>query len=349
MAGRSLDDMTLSAFFETVSLLLGAGIQTDEAVALVADAADGELAEVYEGMYADLVGGATLARAMARTKAFPVYAVTMVAMGAASGHLENTLASLARRYGDDARLFERVSQSVGYPAALLCVMTVVMAFTVFAVLPVFTDVYDNLVGGLTAGSYTQVSAALVVGWAAFAVTAVAALASLYVAWLARRPRGRRRLTAILERFPATREAMYGLSFSRMVSSLATSLAAGINVDDAMADAVAAVDHPVLARRAEKAHDLMTDPRNPLGMVDAMAKAGLLDPLYARLLSTSALVGGLDGALESLSETLATESLDSLSEAIDGVEPLLSAFLALAVGATLAAVMLPLVGIMGALA
>lgn len=79
----------------------------------------------------------------------------MVAQGASMGHLEETLLALARRYGDEARLMDRVRTSLGYPAALLCLMSVVLAFTVAGVLPVFTDVYENLSGSLVEGAFSQ--------------------------------------------------------------------------------------------------------------------------------------------------------------------------------------------------
>lgn len=349
MARPVMDDATLSAFFETVALLMAAGIQTDEAVSMVAEDAEDGLREVYVTLYDGLVSGSTLAQAMVSADAFPPYAVAMVAQGARMGRLEETMLSLARRYGDEARLMGRVRASLGYPAALLCMMTVVLAFTVVGVLPVFTDVYESISGSLVDGSFSQVTVAMAVGWAALAATVAATAAALVVVAGTRTSRGRARLTALAERLPATREAAYGLALSRMVASLSTSVAAGVNADDALADAVSGADHPVLARRAGRALSLMTDTSEPRGLVDALAEAGAVDPVYARILGATARAGGLDAALEDLSEDLARESTDALVAAVDAVEPVLSAFLAVAVGATLLAVMLPLVGVMASLA
>lgn len=349
MAQPLMDDATLSAFCETIAVLMASGIQTDEAVSMVADDATDELASVYSAMYDELVSGAPLARAMAATKAFPPYAVAMVAQGASMGRLEETLLSLARRYGDEALLMDRVRTSLGYPAALLCLMSVVLAFTVAGVLPVFTDVYENLAGSLVEGAFSQVAMAMTVGWAVLALTLACAVACLWAVAQTRGPAGRARLTSLFERLPATREAAYGLALSRMVASLSASISAGVNVDDAMADAVSGADHPRLAARAERALSLMTDESSPRGLVAALAEAQVIDPVYARILNATVRTGGLDAALQELSCALARESTDGLVAAIDGVEPVLSAFLTVAVGATLLAVMLPLVGIMASLA
>ena len=57
-------------------------------------------------------------------------------------------------------------------------------------------------------------------------------------------------------------------------------------------------------------------------------------------------GSLETVLASLSDTFFDDSIVRLDGLIDSVEPTLAAFLTVGVGATLIAVMLPLIGIMG---
>lgn len=342
-----LDTGTLGAFCDSVSTMLAAGIQTDEAVSMLAeDAHDSALGALYQEVYHGLMAGKGLAGAMEATGAFPAFCVSMVATGESSGRTEQVLRELASSYDSEAVLFERLRATVGYPAAMLCLMTVILAFTVFAVLPIFVGVYENLTGSLTEGSFGQVAVAMVVGWVALALCAVFAGLSLWCVVQARSPKGQARLMGFLRRLPATRDALYGLAFSRFASSLSVTVASGTNVDDAMADALATVDDPVLAEKLSRAHDLMVDGTDPHGLVQALGEVDILDPLYLRLLGASARTGGVDNALNQLSRALFQESEESLSGAVDAVEPVLSAFLTVAVGATLIAVMLPLVGIMG---
>ena len=348
-AAHVLDDGTLSAFFETMAVLMDAGIQIDEALSMLAEDATDSLKATYSAMYEQVVAGHTLAEAMEASGAFPVYATTLVAQGATMGRLHETLMSLGRYYGDEERILTRIKTSLGYPAALLCGMSVVLAFTVIGVLPVFINVYENLSGSLTEGSFSQVTVALTVGWVVLIVTVIAALIALWVASLTRSPQGHDRLMHLLERIPPTQEAAYGLALSRMVAGLSTNISSGTNVDDAVAAAAAGTSHPVLHLRTTQAHKLMVAQDDPQGLVPALVAAQVIDPVYGRLLGITARSGGIDESLEELSEDLARESMDSLLATIDGVEPLLSAFLTVAVGATLLAIMLPLVGIMASLA
>ena len=58
-------------------------------------------------------------------------------------------------------------------------MSAILLFAVLIILPVFIGVYERLSGSLTAGSFSEVSVAIGIGWVALIVTLVLAL----VLWL----------------------------------------------------------------------------------------------------------------------------------------------------------------------
>ena len=140
MAKPKLDSAGISLFCESVAMMLAAGIQTDEAVGMLSeDIGDVALQATCESVYGRLCAGDTLAVAMKASGAFPRYAVDMVGVGEASGRLEEVLRSLGVYYDEEDRLFAKIRSSVGYPAALLCIMSIILAFTVIIILPVFED------------------------------------------------------------------------------------------------------------------------------------------------------------------------------------------------------------------
>ena len=227
-------------------------------------------------------------------------------------------------------------------------MSVIVAVTVGAILPVFISVYERLAGSLTAGSSFAVSAATAVGWAALAITIVATAAALATLATSRTKRGNAALARALERIPLTRQAMYRLALSRFTSTLATYLASGMDADASMHDAIALVDHPRLRERAERAYATMIDLDRGLGLGQAIAESELLEPVYARMLAIGSRTGSIDGVLAQLSDTFFDDAISRIDHAVDSIEPVLAAFLTVAVGATLISVMLPLIGIMGSI-
>lgn len=365
----------VSSFCEGITIMLAAGIQTDEAVHMLSDnMGDTPLHRACDEVYRGLVSGRGLAASMraaggagadgaardpgagpaagtgrgAEAPVFPAYAVALVGIGERSGRLENVLRSLAVYYDEEERVFAKLRASIGYPAALLCVMSVILAFTVIGILPVFLGVYDELAGGLAGGSFAAVGAAVAVGWVALVLTLAVTACALVGSAAVRTPRGQARILALLERLPVTRPAMYRLALSRFSAAASAYLASGADSNTAMREALRVVDHPVLHERLERAHDAMVDPARALSLSQAVTEFGVFEPVYARMLAIGSRAGSVDGVLERLSATFFDDAVAQIDRAVDAVEPALAALLTVAVGATLISVMLPLVGMMGAI-
>lgn len=365
----------VSSFCEGIAIMLAAGIQTDEAVHMLSEnMGDTPLHRACDEVYRGLVSGHGLAASMraaggadgaagdpgtstdpaagtgsgAAAPVFPAYAGALVGIGERSGRLENVLRSLAVYYDEEERVFAKLRASIGYPAALLCVMSVILAFTVIGILPVFLGVYDELAGGLAGGSFAAVGAAVAVGWVALVLTLAVTACALVGSAAVRTPRGQARILALLERLPVTRPAMYRLALSRFAAAASAYLASGADSNTAMREALRVVDHPVLHERLERAHDAMVDPARALSLSQAVTEFGVLEPVYARMLAIGSRAGSVDGVLERLSATFFDDAVAQIDRAVDAVEPALAALLTVAVGATLISVMLPLVGMMGAI-
>ena len=345
MATTVLESSSVSAFCESVAIMLAAGIQTDEAVSLLGEnMEDGAFKRACDAVYLRLIAGEPLAKALDGSGFFPRHVVDMVGAGEVSGRLEPTLRTLAVYYDEEGRLFAKMRSSIVYPAALLCVMS----FTVAVILPVFVDVYESLSGNLAAGSFNVVGASIGIGWAALAVTLVCTVVVLAMAVAMRSEGGRRSLMRAAERMPLTRNTMYQLALSRFTSALATYVASGIDADTAMKEAVAMVDHRALRQQLEGAREAMLDLAAPKSLAQAVSESGVFEPVYARMLTIGARSGSMEDVLGRLSLTFFDDAIMKMDRLVDGVEPALAAFLTVAVGATLVSVMLPLIGIMGSI-
>ena len=231
-------------------------------------------------------------------------------------------------------------------AALLCVMSVVLVFTVAVILPVFIGVYEDMAGSLTAGSGLAVSASIAVGWVALVVVVLATATALVGVAASRSVRGQAAIVRLLERLPLTSDAMRQLALSRFLGTLSTCLAAGSNEDVAMEEALRTVESAGLRSELEPALAAMTDVSRGLGLAQAIAEGEVLEPAQARMLSIGSRAGSTDAVLERLSEACFDDAVARVDRVIDATEPALAAFLTVAVGATLVSVMLPLIGIMG---
>ena len=345
---NTLESSALSAFCESLAMMIGAGIQTDEAVYLLSEnMADGPFKRTCDAVYLQLIEGKPLAEAMTTVAAFPDYAVSMVRAGEESGRLENVLYSLATYYSEEDRLFAKVRNAVLYPAVLLAVMTVILAFTVAMILPVFMEVYSNIAGGSLTGSLAYVNLSSAIGVIALIIMAICTACAIACTVMSRGA-GRATLIRILERVSFSSDALYHMSLARFTAALATYVSAGIHSDRALAESISMTENKYLRDAAQKTYDDMVNPDLPKNLAQAIYDTQLFDPIYARMLLVGGRSGATEKALQSLSDTFFDDAVVRIDDTIDSVEPALAAFLTVAVGGTLISVMLPLVGIMSSI-
>lgn len=349
MARKLVDSSALSFFCDSLSVMLSAGIQTDEAVHMLAEDMDNTpFKATCQDIYKGLIRGDSLAASMDAVGAFPKYTVEMIAVGERSGKLENVLHNLGSYYNEESRMFSKIKSSIGYPAALFCIMSIILAFTIGLILPVFVNVYESLVGSLSSSSFGFVSFAIGIGWFALVVTLVATVFALIGVAMTRSANGRQNIMRFCEKLPLTKDAMYELALSRLISALAAYTASGMNSDDAMRESLQTIESEKLRAKAERAYELMIDLNDPRSLAQALAETGLIEPIYIRMLTIGSRTGSLESVLGRLSDMFFSDALSNIDRSVDTIEPVLAGFLTVAVGATLIAVMLPLIGIMGSI-
>lgn len=350
MANTLLESSAISAFCSSLATMLGAGIQTDEAVhMLVENRGTSNFTRACNSVYKELISGSKLSRAMEVSGAFPAFASEMVRAGETSGRVEEVLRRLAHYYETEGRSFAKLQSSIGYPAALLCVMTIILLFTVAVIIPVFGSAYENISGSLTTGAFSMVGISTIIGWVALVIMLIATVAALMLAIRSRSEHGRLKTIKWLRKFGPTKQAMYQFALSQFTGALSSFLASGEQEESALRQATNTVDHPVLKKKLEASYADITNMKDPKSLAQAFLDNEVMEPIYGQILLASNRTGSIDQTLMQLSQVFFDDSNSQIDACIDSVEPIFAAFLTVAVGATLIAVMLPLIGIMGSIA
>lgn len=341
---KKLNSEQISVFCGSVAMLLRSGVPLSQAAALFAQDTAGTLGAAAGAMAAELETGCAFADAAEKTGAFPAYALGVFRTAELSGRLDEALEHLAEEYDRQQRLSQRLQTTLSYPAALLLMMCGVLAVLVFGVLPMFQGVYTGITGSLAASSYAYVLSAMAVGRVSLLLCVLVSAVLLALCLLLRGEAGREKLRRLMERLCFTREAARLLALSRLTDTLSTLLSSGTDGDTAMELAQSLTEHSGLAAALSRCREQMTQ---GAGLASALAQSQVLPPLYGRLLLSGSESGRLAETLEELSRRLGREAEESLCAVMDRTEPVLIGFLTLSVGMTLLGVMLPLLGILGA--
>ena len=344
MAKKELGSLEVSAFCESLAMLLAAGTPADEAVGLLGEGETaGPVQAAAQAVQQRLLAGEGLAGAVQASGAFPAYAARMVAAGEAAGRTEQVLEGLARHYDNQYRLRQKLRSAVVYPVILLGLTAAILAVLVAKVLPVFNGVYQSFAGEVSASAYAYLRLAYGVGWAALALTLLLAALVALTALAARGGRGRAVLAAAFERCPLTARAARQLAVARFTTGLYIFTASGLDADTALAGAAGMTGHKGLSDGIRACAARMEQGE---GLAGAVGAEKLFEPLYARMLLGGARAGSLEKTLGRLAELFSRDADEQVDRLIDCIEPALAGFLTVAVGVTLLAAMLPLIGILG---
>ena len=234
MAVKNLESGAVGVFCESVAVMLDAGIQTEEALGLLGDSTnDTAFSQACQRVYEGVVARKPLAEAMDAAGMFPPFAVQMVRTGEASGRLDATLTALACYYSEEDRLLSKLHTSVTYPVALFALMTVILAFTMAVIMPVFLNTYQEVAGGIAGGTFGFVQAALAIGWIALALAVVGTIATLAVAMMTKTQGNLHRIEGLLAKLPLTRDASKQLALSRFTTVLTSYASIGMPIDEAL--------------------------------------------------------------------------------------------------------------------
>ena len=344
--GKTLDNLGVSAFCESMGMMLRSGIQTDEAVALLLQGKKhgGVLEQALEVMKQRTEAGSGLAAAMRESGVFPAYALQMVAAGENSGRLEDILFRLSRYYADQKTFSDKLRNAVIYPAAMMVLIITVLAVMLVMVLPSFTDVYNTLTGSLAASAYRYVGWAYAFCWVALGVMVVLSLG--LVIGLTLWNSGRREaVEKVLNRIPLCRSILENMGMFRFTSALSTFIASGEMQDEAVLNSIPMTGCAAVEAKLERCVRAMEQGHS---IAQAAFDEELFEPVYGRMLLAGERSGSLENVLERLAALLEENGSTLVDRLVGIVDPLLSGVLMVTVGFSLISVMLPLIGMMNSI-
>jgi len=344
MKNKKLDYLGVSAFCESMAMMINSGIQTDEAISLLQSESknsEGVLASGLRSMKEQVDRGFSLSIAMKESGIFPDYAIQMTEAGENSGRLEDVMFRLAKYYEEQKNISDKLRNAVTYPAAMMVLIIVVLAVMLTMVLPSFTDVYNSLTGSLAASSYSYVRWAYVFCWIALVVMVLiaAALAAGLLLW----KNGKRAaVERVLYRIPICRSILESMGMFRFTSALSTFIASGEMQDKAVLDSIPMTDCRPVEEKLRRCAERMEEGHS---IAQAAYDEELFEPVYGRMFLAGERSGNMESVLNRLTSLLEENCLTLVDRLVGIVDPLLSGVLMVTVGMSLISVMLPLIGMM----
>ena len=339
-----LSNLSLMMFFETLSPLLSSGITARDSVEIMLS--DTELdadRKSLERLLSALETRYELHDAMKHIGLFPAYAVNTIMLAERSGNLESACDSLAEYYENENRQSAQLKHAITTPVVLISVITAVVAFLVFAILPIFNQIYAQM--GINMQSNGIVQAAILIG--SIVLYIMLGILVLVVASFifSKTKQGKRFFASVFERSPFTRKFHTSLSMARFTSMFSMLLASGDEVSLAMNLAGSVCRNSEIRDKIDKCHKSVVA-GEPLALV--LVQSGLVSKTHSGMLKSGVRSGTMPKVIRRLSEIYEQQADRMLTRFLGMIEPILIGVLAVVIGVMLVCILLPFVGMMTAL-
>jgi general secretion pathway protein F len=336
----SLTSNDLALMTRQFATLLVAGLPLVEALGVLVDQAE---KKAVKGLFADIReqirGGKSLSAALeAHGKDFsPIY-VHMVRAGEASGALDQILFRLAEFLEKQLALKNKVTNAILYPALMLIVGVGVLFFLMTFVVPKITAVFASMKQALPWPTVALMSASKFFADYWVVVLGVLAAGVFLARRLTRTDAGRMAADRLILRLPMIGDVARMVSISRLTSTLATMLASGVQLLDAMDVSKRVMNNRVLEEAVEGARQNIREGET---IADPLKRSGEFPALVTHMIAVGERSGEMEEMLRRVSQIYDGEVERVITRLTSLLEPIMILVMGVIVFFIVVAILLPI--------
>jgi general secretion pathway protein F len=340
--GRStaLSSNDLALMTRQFATLLVAGLPLVEALSVLVDQAE---KKPVKGLFADIReqirGGKSLSAVLEmHEKDFsPIY-VHMVRAGEASGALDQILFRLSEFLEKQLALKNKVTNAILYPALMLIVGVSVLFFLMTFVVPKITAVFVSMKQALP---WPTVALMSVSGFFAdywMVVVALVLGGGFLIRRFVRTETGRVVADRLILRLPLIGDVARMVSISRLTSTLATMLASGVQLLDALDVAKRVMNNRVLEATVEGARQNIREGET---IADPLKRSGEFPALVTHMIAVGERSGEMEEMLRRVSQIYDGEVERVITRLTSLLEPIMILVMGVVVFFIVVAILLPI--------
>ncbi len=337
-AALSANDLALMT--RQFATLLVAGLPLVEALGVLVDQAEkkpvkGLFAEIRE----QIRGGKSLSAALElHPKDFSPIFIHMVRAGEASGALDQILFRLAEFLEKQLALKNKVTNAILYPALMLIVGVGVLFFLMTFVVPKITAVFASMKQALPLPTVVLMSISRFFADYWMVVIGLLLGGILLIRRLVRTEAGRMTADRVILRLPLVGDVARMVSISRLTSTLATMLASGVQLLDAMDVSKRVMNNRVLEEAVEGARQNIREGET---IADPLKRSGEFPALVTHMIAVGERSGEMEDMLRRVSQIYDGEVERVITRLTSLLEPIMILVMGVIVFFIVVAILLPI--------
>jgi len=332
-------------FTRQLATLIGAGLPLSQSLHTVREQTENKrMQSVVDDVIASVEGGKNLSEAFGKhDDVFDSIFLALVTAGEASGTLDDSLRRIATQQEKDAAMMSKIKGAMMYPAIVLVVICLVVAFMMFTVVPQVKKLYIDMKQQLPMITQVMVGISEFMLHYWYIVIGVLVVAGyFYMQWLKTEDGIRFKDTMKLN-IPMFGSMFRKLYMARFTRTGQTLLKTGVPMLDMLRISSEALNNTIVSKSIDNAAAKV---KGGKALSDSIRTEEYILPFVPQMISIGEQSGKVDEMMGKAAQVYEDEIDEEIKALSTAIEPLLMVVMAVVAGGLVAAILLPIYGLVG---
>jgi len=330
----------VAIFFRQFSVMIDAGLPLVQCLEiLAANQENPAFQKSLTGVRVTVEGGSTLANAMRQyPKIFDDLTTNMVEAGETGGILDVILQRLATYVEKAVKLKSAVKSALIYPVSVISIAVLVVGALLKFVVPIFEKLFAGLGVDLPLPTRIVIGLSQFVGqfWWMAIIGLVAAVFA--VKQIRKDKKGKYITDSLLLKMPVVGVLLRKIAVARFTRTLGTLITSGVPILEGLSITARTSGNAVLEEALMKVRKSIEEGRT---IVDPLKECGVFPNMVTQMIGVGEATGAMDNMLQKIADFYEDEVDAATKDLLTLLEPLMIAFLGVAVGGIVISLYMPL--------
>jgi len=330
-------------FTRQLSTLIAAGLPLTQSLRTVHDQTENkQLGTVIDEIIASVEGGKALSESFSKhPKVFDNVFLALVTAGEASGTLDEALRRIAAQQEKDAAMMSKIKGAMTYPAIVLFVILAVVIFMLVVIVPQVKNLYRDLNQQLPLITQIMVGLAdIIVHFGVFIAIGIGVLVYFGRQYL-QTESGIHNKDMLKLNFPIFGAMFKKLYMARFARTGQTLLNTGVPMLDMLKITAQAVNNTVIAESINRAAEKV---KGGKALSESLKNEDYIMVFVPQMISIGEQSGKIDEMMGKAAQVYEDELDEEIKSISTAIEPILMVVLAAVAGTLVAAILLPIYGL-----
>src|SRR3954469_25963470 len=338
--GGKVPTKDVAIFFRQFSVMIDAGLPLVQCLEILGGNQENPaFMNCLNGVRSTVEGGSTLANAMrGYPTIFDDLTTNMIEAGETGGILDVILQRLATYVEKAVRLKAAVKSALIYPVSVIGIAVLVVGALLKFVVPIFEKLFAGL------GVDLPLPTRIVIGLSQFVqnfwwVAVIALVALVFgVKQIRKDSKGKYITDSILLKMPIVGSLLRKIAVARFTRTLGTLITSGVPILEGLSITARTSGNAVLEEALLKVRKAIEEGRT---IVDPLKECGVFPNMVTQMIGVGEATGAMDNMLQKIADFYEDEVDAGTKDLLTLLEPLMIAFLGVAVGGIVISLYMPL--------